>query len=88
MPEKLVESKVDRQSSVSLEAEQVRTVRVMLGLSASGAADLVGLSDGAAWRKLERNGARGAAAKLLIAVRDSQSVRRYFGVSITADSTR
>jgi predicted DNA-binding protein (UPF0251 family) len=78
----------ERNSSVALDAEEVRAVRTMLGLSASDAAAIVGLSDGAAWRKLERNGARGAAAKLLIAVRDSQAVRRYFGVSITADSTR
>lgn len=66
-----------------MEATGVRTARATLGLSASEAAALVGLSEGAAWRQWERNGVGGPGAVLLQALLDSAAVRRHFGLAGT-----
>ena len=77
-----------REAAFSFSAEMVRDVRRSLGISAAQAAAAVGLSDGAAWRRWERLGATGPAAKLLEALQESQAVRRHFGLFFRADSTR
>jgi len=67
----------------TLDAATVRAARSSLGLSASEAAILVGLNDGAAWRKWERNGVSGPGAILIQALIESQPVRRHFRVKLT-----
>lgn len=67
-------------SSPHVDGEDVRQARAALGLSASEAADIVGLNDGAAWRKWERNGVTGTGAVLVKALMESAAVRRYFRV--------
>lgn len=75
-------------SLARMEAAEVRATRLSMGLSASQAAEIVGLSEGAAWRRWERDGVTGAGAILLRALTDSAAARRYFGVNLVADSTR
>ncbi|WP_191320448.1 hypothetical protein [Camelimonas fluminis] len=48
-------------------------------------AAVVGLNDGAAWRKWERNGVKGPGAVLLASLIDSPDVRRHFRLSIKGD---
>jgi len=67
-------------SPSELSGDEVRAVRTMFNLSASRAASIVGLNDGAAWRKWERNGVRGPGAVLLKAIVESTAVRRYFKI--------
>lgn len=62
----------------TLSPAEVRTARADLGLTAAEAAALVGLNDGAAWRKWERLGVSGPAAVLLLALTDSEFVLEYF----------
>lgn len=69
-----------------LDAAAVRAARETLGLSATEAASLVGLNDGAAWRKWERNGVSGPAAVLIRALIDSRAVRRHFGIAASSDA--
>jgi DNA-binding transcriptional regulator YiaG len=66
-----------------LSPSEVRTARADLGLSASEAAVLVGLNDGAAWRRWERNGVTGPGAVLIRALMESRAVRRHFGIETT-----
>lgn len=71
---------IDRTSPIR--ADEVRAARSALRLSATEAAALVGINDGAQWRRWERDGVKGPAAVLLRAIIESRAVRRYFGLSI------
>lgn len=66
-----------------LSADETRAARAALGLSASEMAQVVGLNDGAAWRKWERMGVSGPGAVLVSALLTSQPIRRYFGLSLS-----
>jgi len=66
---------------MTLTPDEVRQARISLNISASSAAELVGLNDGAAWRKWERNGVSGPGAVLIRALLESHAVRRYFRVA-------
>lgn len=59
---------------------QVRDARAKLSLSAAEAATLVGLNDGAAWRRWERGGVSGPGAVLLTALVESPAVREHFHI--------
>ena len=61
-----------------LDGKAVRKAREFLSLSASQAAEAVGLNDGAAWRKWERKGVSGPGAVLVSALVASRQVRRHF----------
>lgn len=74
---------IDVGKAPAITAADVRAARAALGLSAAAAAAMVGLSDGAAWRKWERNGVSGPGAMLVRALADSAAVRRYFGLTFT-----
>jgi hypothetical protein len=76
-----------RERPLAMTSDEVRTARAELRLSAAEAAHLVGLNDGAAWRKWERNGVTGPGAVLLGALLGSRAVRRHFGLLNEADST-
>lgn len=68
-----------------LTPEEVRAARKSLSLSASKAAMIFGIYDGAAWRKWEQKGVSGPGAKLLTAMLESRAVRQHFGLSLAED---
>lgn len=61
--------------------DEVRGWRASFGLTADQAAALVGLTEGAAWRRWEREGITGPSAVLLQAITKDAGVRRYFRLS-------
>jgi len=71
-------------SKTGLTGDEVKAARAAFSLTADGMAAVVGLSDGAAWRKWERNGVKGPGAVLLSSLIDSPAVRRHFGLSVKA----
>ena len=62
----------------TMTGDEVRAWRASFELSASQAAEIVGLSEGAAWRRWERMGVAGPNAVLLRAIEKDHNVRRYF----------
>lgn len=60
-----------------LAGPKVRALRKMLDLSAEACAQMVGINDGAGWRRWERDGAKGVAAVFLTAMIDLPALRRH-----------
>ena len=56
---------------------KVRALRKKLGHSAQTCAEMVGLNNGSGWRRWEREGAKGTAAVLLLAMIDLPALRQH-----------
>ncbi|WP_152539769.1 DNA-binding transcriptional regulator [Afipia sp. P52-10] len=69
-----------------MEGAELKSIRLKLGLSAEGFARLVGAADGAHVRKWERTAVPPPVAVLAKALRDSDAVRSYFGVTLAVTS--
>jgi DNA-binding transcriptional regulator YiaG len=68
-----------------LSGPEVKAAREAFSLSAAEAAAFVGLNDGAAWRKWERNGVSGPAAVLIRLCLKSAAARAVVGLKIAGD---
>ena len=69
---------------------ELKSLRQSLGLSAEAFARLVGATDGAHIRKMERDaGAPPRPMRIIVeALRDSRAVRQHFGVAVEGDETQ
>lgn len=67
-----------------LSGTDVKAARKVLSISAAEAARCVGINDGAAWRKWERNGVSGPAAVLIRVFLQSAEARAFVGIGNSA----
>ncbi|MCS4088815.1 hypothetical protein [Rhizobium sp. BK176] len=68
-----------------LSGAEVKAAREAFSLSAAEAAAFVGLNDGAAWRRWERNGVSGPGAILIRLCLKSAAARAFFGLKIAGE---